>query len=376
MSIKKTFSMVSTLPPITGISPYTVNLLSALDKLTTGEIFAFRKIYPEFLYPGELYDLTMKIPEWKNIEHCSVIDWYDPLSWVKPVRLMNSPLLHLQWWSPPTGPIYYFMMKIARNRKKKIILTVHNILPHESNIFFKLLWDRILKLADGYIVHASVNKEELINLYPFTEDKPVWVIPHGVKKMKKISSHKARNILKIPEDKIVFLFFGTIREYKGLDILLRAFADVKGKAFLVIAGKPWVDFSPYNRIIEEKNLSGSVKLDLRLIPEEDVKYFFSAADAVVLPYRYFSSQSGVGSYALGFSVPIIVSNREGLKDFAYEEAVFEGDEKSLSLLLKRFIEDNNFRKSLLKDAEMKREKFSYNEAAVKTLDVYNEIIKT
>ena len=368
------FSMVSTLPPLVGISYYTVNLLSALDKITTGEIFSFRKLYPALLYPGELYDHTQKTPSWKNINTYRLIDWYNPYSWIKPGIKMKGKILHLQWWSPATGHVYYFLTGYLKG-KIPVVMTVHNILPHEANFLYRSIWNIILKRADGYIVHTEKNKEELLKFYPFVQGKKIEVIHHGIARSELIEKSQAREILNLPLDATVFLFFGTIREYKGLDVLLKAFANTKEKAFLVIAGKPWIDPKPYLSLVDELGIKNKLKLDLRLIPSEMIPFYFSAADAVVLPYKFFSSQSGVAALAISYCVPIITSVVGGLADFADPEAVFQSENvEALAEIMKKFIHNSSFRKNLKERACINQQKFSYDEAAKKTVKFYTQFL--
>ncbi len=370
-SKEKVFSMVSTLPPLVGISTYTVELLEALDRQCAGEIFSFRKLYPASLYPGQLYDFSAEEPHFQNIEVFKVIDWYNPATWIYPALKMNSPILHLQWWSPATGQVYYFLTMAARSRAK-IIMTVHNILPHEANLIYRGIWRVILRRADGYIVHSEKNREQLYELYPYTRDKKIAVIPHGIPEKKRLDRSVSRKRLGIPDSAIVFLFFGTVREYKGIDVLIQAFKKVRGDVYLVIAGKPWIDPEPYVKLAEGAE---NIKFDLRLIPDEEVPYFLSAADLVVLPYRWFSSQSGVSSLAIGYGLPVVVSDAGGLPDVADPEAVFLAEDiDGLAEKMQRFVDDPDFRKKLESTARKVKEEFSYKRVAEKTCEFYKEFI--
>ncbi len=363
--------MVSTLPPLVGISSYTTGLLQALDERCPGEVFSFRKLYPASIYPGQLYDYSAREPTFRNIDVYRVIDWYNPATWIYPLLKMESPILHLQWWSPATGHVYYSMTRLA-SRKRRIIMTVHNILPHEANLVYRTIWRVVLKRADGYIVHSERNRDQLHELYPYTRNKEIAVIPHGIPEKERLDTTTSRKRLGIPEDATVFLFFGTVREYKGVDILIRAFGKVRGNVYLVIAGKPWIDPTPY---IELGRGTNRIKFDFRLIPDEEVPYYFSAADLVILPYRWFSSQSGVSSLAIGYGIPVIVSDVGGLPDVADPQAVFPAEDvDELARLMQRFVDEPDFRNRLHTTAMMVRDRFSYGRVAGMTCDFYGKFL--
>ena len=372
------FSMVSSLPPTLAISEYTVDLLKEMDALSTGEVFAFNKIYPKFLYPGEINDFTFKTPVFNNIDISSELNWNNPLGWINTGKKVSSPLVHLQWWSPPLAPMYYTIIKTAKQRGKKIIFTVHNILPHESKTSYKILTNMVMKQGDHYIVHSENNMKELLETYKYIKKEKVSIIHHGIKQSEKLNYQNTRKRLGIFENHITILFFGAIREYKGLDLLIKALNYVQKKhkkIFLIIAGKNWVDFKPYLDMLNQYNLSDRTLLDIKMIPTEDISLYFSAADLTILPYKHFTSQSGVSSLAISYKLPIIVSDVGGLPDFAANDAVFKnGDINQLSNLITKFIENSEYREHLLNETVKKQEKYSYKKMAEMTIETYKTVL--
>ena len=127
-------TIISSLPPIKGISPYTVNFLDALAKKVNLSFLGFNKIYPSFLYPGEIYNKKAEEYKNKNIIIKNVLNWYNPIQWIIEAFKIKTKIIHAQWWSFPLMPIYFTILGINKLRRKKIILTIHNVKPHEESL--------------------------------------------------------------------------------------------------------------------------------------------------------------------------------------------------------------------------------------------------
>jgi glycosyltransferase involved in cell wall biosynthesis len=164
-------------------------------------------------------------------------------------------------------------------------------------------------MADILLVHTESSRETLIKKFKISKNK-VDLIPYGplnFLKTKNITQSEAKKYLGLKDNHKVILFFGTIRKYKGLDILIKAFSLVTKaipEAKLVIAGKNWIDWSPYQDLIVKLNLHDKIISHIKYIPSGEIQYYFTACDVVVLPYTHFASESGVGKIAEAFDKPI------------------------------------------------------------------------
>jgi len=310
-------TMISTLPPITGLSPYTKGLVAELSKIMKVNFLGFNHIYPPFLYPGKMYDETAEpLKEHKNLTIRNVLNWYNPFQWIIEALKIKTPIIHAQWWSYPLAPIYIVILGINKMRGKRIILTIHNVIPHEKNFLKVFLNKSVFFLGDEYIVHTQTNKEKLQQIV--RKEKNIHVIPHGIltTPLKGITKKQARLLLKIPEDDKILLCFGHIRDYKGLDIAIKSLAQISDpKVKLLIAGQCWENWGKYQNLIEKFNLTSKIILMSRFIPSEEIESIFMASDLILLPYKHFDAQSGVGALVLSYEIPLIVSNTGGLSEY-------------------------------------------------------------
>lgn len=381
--MKPKVTLIGTLPPLKGISPYCQELLKSLSEKTEVEFIGFKKLYPDFLYPGgtKIKDENYRIPEIENAEIRNILTYYNPLSWIWAGVTLKGHIVHFQWWAYPLAPIYIVILILAKLRKKKVIITVHNVLPHEKKILNNFLNWIILYFGDKLIVHSENNKKYLTKFYNIPGEN-IFVIPHGVLmpvNIKGISKERAREYLGIPNDKKVILHFGNIRGYKGLDVLLESMNIIKEKIYdiiLLIGGEPWEDWAEYQKIIDRHELEGYIMKKLNFIPPSEVEYYFSASDIVVLPYKYFDSQSGVGALALPFKKPIIVTNVGGLPDFVKDEQAIArpNDPEDLARVIIRVLNGDNLLLKLAKDSEELTKEYSWDVIAEKTCEAYRRLV--
>jgi len=373
-------TLIGSLPPITGISPYCKSLFDALSKKINVEFIGFKDIYPELLYPGKS---TKKLHTEKNVSNSikEILNWKNPFSWMKAGLMAQGEIVHVQWWSYILAPIYLCFLIILKIRGKTILLTLHNITPHEQGVVNDFFNRLILSFGDHYVVHCDSNKKKLMERYHIDECL-ISKIPHGtlcVKNNTKISPEKAREKLHLDNGKKVILFFGFIRDYKGLDILLQAFISIRKEiedALLVIAGESWEDVANYERIIQDNNLSESVVFHNRFIPDEAVQFYFKSADVVVLPYKAFDSQSGAGSIGLFFAKPLIVTRVGGLIDYVNDEqAIVEpNDVVDLEKKLINVLRHEELLKKLSRDSLMLSKSFNWDNIADATIELYQRIL--
>lgn len=388
-------SMIGTLPPIKGMSDYCIELVGSLANYINIDFISFKKLYPEFLYPGGTKDMdkNFKFEKTDNVTIRTFITYYNPFTWAWAGWAAKSKLIHIQWWTTFLAPITFTHMLFAKLKKKKIVMTVHNVVGHESNWFDKLISKIIFMFPDHFILHSE---NSIIEFQKFAK-KPnykVSRIPHGIYDLynnEETTNEKSRerlNIIlnlkkinrEIKPDTPLILTFGNIREYKGVDILIEAFAKVKQQlpdALLIIAGKNWVSWDSNQKLIEKYNLKDSVLTFLEYVPMSDVKHYFTAADVVALPYKHFDSQSGPGNISLAFHKPLIVTNQGGLPDLVKnKEFVIEtNDVDALAEKLMKILGDKKLQQELSNNAKELCEEFSWDSVAKKTVELYQSLLR-
>lgn len=230
-------------------------------------------------------------------------------------------ILHTEWYT--FSPVDYFYLK--RFKKKygvRYVATVHDILPFNQKPYDLFFHRKLYQLADSIILQAPANMDRFAALFPESKDK-TRMIPHGhmLDYVEICNQTESRKKLGIPQDKTVALFFGQIKKVKGVDVLLKALAQLKNshpELYVVVAGSVWKsDFSECQSIIDDNDLSDCLKTDIRYIPDEEVKYYYSAADLSVLPYTDVY-QSGVIQLAYGYRKPVIATTLPAFTQFVEE----------------------------------------------------------
>jgi glycosyltransferase involved in cell wall biosynthesis len=267
-------------------------------------------------------------------------------------------------------------------RRKPVIFTVHNVSSHEDSHFFKAVSQFIFKLGDHFIVHTKANRSALKARYGIKSSK-VSVIPHGSLDFQ-VSRHADRAAIRqemgFKASQKVILFFGAIRPYKGLATAIRAMADVVKvvpEACLLIAGKLWEPWDNYQKPIDESHLSSHVKTYLDYIPSEDVHRYFCAADLTVLPYQHFDSQSGVGSTAVAFRTPMIVSDVGGLPELVKDSrlVVPPGNSDALADAIIDCLSDPELLPTTLGHLDTTASELDWGVIAQTTCLLYEQLIK-
>ena len=322
-------TLIAPLPPIKAISPYCIHLARALSKNVNLEVISFRRIIPEGLYSGGAIEKGIKFKDIENAEVKNILAWHNPLSYITVGLKTKGDIIHIQHWALYSSLVYIIILPLIKLRNKKIIITIHNITPHIENKLinkiYKLINKFIFPFANGIIVHNKRNKEKLIQLFNIDEKK-IYIIGHGVlkpeTKIKNISKKHAQELLNIPLNKKILLFFGYIWNYKGLDILLRSLNIIKSQVpniVLFIAGQPlkFIDaWDKYEKIIDDYNLHDYVIKKLEYIPDSKIELYFSASDLVVLPYKQpFDTHGGVAALSLCFKKPLVVTDIGGLPEY-------------------------------------------------------------
>ena len=376
-------TLIGTLPPLKGLSPYCQELLKSLSKKIEVEFVSFRELYPDFLYPGgnKLKRWNHRTPELKNTKIRNLLTYYNPFSWIWVGLSAKGDIIHAQWWSHILAPIYFVILSICKVRGKKIIITVHNVVPHENNAVNNFLNRIVLIFGDNFIVHGDKNKENLSDLYHIPQEK-ISVIPHGILEpasIKGISKKEAREYLKVPQNKRIILHFGNIRDYKGLDVLLKSLKFIAKEirdVLLIIAGQLWVNWKKYEKMIKENNLEDYIVKKLDFVSSSEIEYYFSASDVVVLPYKYSGSQSGIGALALPFKKPLIVTDVGGLPDLIRDERalVRANDAEDLAKKIIDILKNETLLSKLERDSEKIGAQFQWDKVANETFAMYEDMI--
>ena len=381
--IPEKIAMLGSMPPIRGVSSYCLEFALAMADLASVEFISFKKIYPAFLYPGGVLNDDKTFPD---IRHPRLnvrrrLTWYNPVSWLIEGLFTDAELLHAQWWSLPLAPVYAVVCIGFRIRRKPVVLTVHNVQSHERTFLYNLVSRLLFKLSDHFIVHSTVNLNQLIENYHI---HPVQVtrIPHGPLDFH-VKCNQEKNLIhqqmELPLQAKVILFFGAIRSYKGIATAIKAFFKVVNwiqDVYFLIAGKLWESWIPYQQLISELGLGKKIRTHLKYIPSEDVSDFFVVSDLVILPYHYFDSQSGVGATALSFRKPLIVTNVGGLPDLVEDKrcVVPPEDPDALADAIITCLEDPELLAKLSVDSGGVAEKMAWPEITKKTWFVYKQIL--
>lgn len=267
---------------------------------------------------------------------------------LKLVKENSYDVIQTEWFI--LSPIdYLFLKKIKKTSKARLVITIHDILPFNEKFYDRFFYGKLYKLADKIILQAAGNKKRFLDLFPNEKDK-ISVIPHGhmLDYVEQADKDQSRELLNIPTNKFVLLFFGQIKKVKGVDLLLKAVANLKEKypnLFLIVAGSVWkTDFSECEEIIKSSNLYNYLKLDIRYIPDNEVKLYYAAADACILPYTDVY-QSGVIQLAYGYKKTVVSSDLPSFTEFVKEGKtgfIFErGNIQSLADAIERLVANEN-----------------------------------
>lgn len=305
-----------------GIASYNERLAREFiaEKFNT-TIYTFSYQYPSFLFPGTTQYSAEPAPGDLKIKVC--INSINPFNWIKignELKRMQPDIIVIRYWLPFMGPCFgTILRRVKKNKHTKIICIADNIIPHEKRIADTAFTQYFVKPVDAFI---AMSKKVLNDLQQFIKDKPSQFVPHPLYDNfgEKISKEEARQKLAIDPNEKIILFFGFIRKYKGLDILLEAMKFLKDdgqQIKLLIAGEFYEDKKMYTGLIENLGIKDNVILHTHFIADSEVKYYLCAADCIVQPYRS-ATQSGVTPLAYHFEKPMIVTNVGSLADYVPE----------------------------------------------------------
>ncbi|MBU1626945.1 glycosyltransferase [bacterium] len=300
---------------------YTSLLYQELKSRHDMLFISFKKQYPTFLYPGKS-DKDLISKDLVNIESHRLFNPLSPISWVytyKKIKEFSPEIVVFTWWISFFAPSYFVLICFLRlMTKSEILFLCHNVMDHESNFIKSLFSKAALKKGDYFIVHSTKDFQNLEQFILKERIKKVFHPLYDVYNQTDLSKEGAKN--RLSEKSGIILFFGFIREYKGLKYLIEAIAKLPSTfdAKLYIAGEFWEDHEKYSNLIEELKLHNRIVIKNAYIPNEDVEVYFKAADIVVLPY-ISATGSGIVQISYGFDKPVLVTEVGSLPEVVIEE---------------------------------------------------------
>jgi len=278
-------------------------------------IVSFSLQYPSIFFPGKSQYSTDPAPADLTIH--TLINSVNPLNWVRignKISKWEPDIIVVRFWIPFMGPaLGTILRRVRKNGHTKIICIADNVIPHEHRKGDKQFTRYFLKSCDAFV---TMSEKVMNDLRIFEKEKPALLVQHPLYDTfgEIISKEEARKNLNLPVKEKIILFFGFIRQYKGLDLLIQAIANEeirKENIKLLIAGEFYEDEKPYRDLIEQNDLHANIILHNHFIPDSQVRNYLCAADCVVQPYRN-ATQSGVTPLAYHFEKPMIVTNVGGL----------------------------------------------------------------
>jgi len=299
-----------------GLATFNQRLANAFtDQEHTCSLLSFSLQYPDFIFPGTTQYSSEPAPE--NLRIDTKINSINPVNWIRTgnwLKKQQADLIIVRFWLPLMGPALGTILRRARkNKKTKIICIADNVIPHEKRPGDKPFTRYFLKSCDAFI---TMSEKVMSDLRLFEKTKPALLVSHPLYDNfgAILPKTEARMHLGLPADEKIILFFGFIRKYKGLDLLFEAMAlpAIKNAGIrLLVAGEFYEEEKGYQEQIDLLGIREQLYLRTDFIPDSEVKYYLSAADAVIQPYRN-ATQSGVTPLAYHFEKPMVVTNVGGL----------------------------------------------------------------
>ncbi|MDR1371982.1 MAG: glycosyltransferase [Dysgonamonadaceae bacterium] len=297
-----------------GISQFTMMLCRELNMENEVKVFSFSRLYPNFLFPGKSQFVENDEPPITQPQSVRILDSINPFSYEKTVKAINNyqpDVLIIAYWTSFFAPACGYIAKRLKS-KTKIIGLIHNAIPHEPHFFDSPLASMFFRQCHKFVVLSESVKKDILRLYPSAQ---CLMLPHPLYDNfgEPLEKKEARKRFNIDRNKKTLLFFGLIRDYKGLDLLIEAMSRLDDSFQLIIAGECYGDFGKYKRQIDTSPARDRIFALNRYINNSEVPTLFSAADLLVAPYRS-ATQSGVIPIACHFELPVLVTNVGGLRE--------------------------------------------------------------
>jgi len=364
--------------------PYRGGLASFNDRLAQQfsaeghevEIFTFRLQYPKLLFPGKTQYTDGPPPI--NIRITRKLNSINPFNWIATglkIKKEKPDILLIRFWLPFMGPCFGTIARIAKlNKHTSVICIFDNVIPHEKRTGDNALTKYFTNSIDGAIV---MSQTVLNDLKGFREKIPVKLSPHPLFDNYGFPVAREEGLAKLNLDSgnLYLLFFGFIRAYKGLDLLIEAFSDSRLRdrnLKLIIAGEFYEDRAPYMDLIRGHKLENEVIFFDHFIKDNEVPLFFSIADLVVQPYKT-ATQSGVTQIAFYFEKPMLVTDVGGLREIVQDRICGYVVKPKPELIAHAIIDffDNNRKEKFTEGVKQEKEKFSWDKMTAAIIEVYD-----
>ena len=329
------------------------------------DIYTFTLQYPSMLFPGKTQYTTEPEPE--NLSITRRVNAINPFNWWKigkQIRKQKPDILLFKFWLPFMSPCFgTIARKTKKNKHTQVLAILDNVIPHEKRIGDKTLVKYFLKSVDGF-VYMSENVKNSLDL--FDKEKPRLFNPHPLFDNfgSLLPKEDAKKALGLDASRQYILFFGFIRDYKGLDLLIDAFADERFRdknLRVIVAGEFYTDDKKYYDQVKKHNLEQEIFFFPDFIPDSKVTVYFSACDVVVQPYKS-ATQSGVTQIAYHFEKPMIVTGVGGLKELVpHNKAgyVVEKEPRAIADAIFDFY-DKNMENNFIQHIKQEKEKYSWS----------------
>lgn len=344
----------------------------------SAQIYSFSLQYPSFLFPGTTQYDTGNSPLDISIKTC--INSINPINWVLSalkIKKEKPDLVIVRFWIPFMGPCLGTIMRIIKFKTNiKVIAITDNVVPHEKRIGDHIFTRYFVNACQGFV---AMSKAVLNDLDTFTSNQNKAFIPHPIYDTfgEKVSKTEALQKLKLDSKKHYILFFGFIRQYKGLDLLLKAMADEQIKKLnvqLIVAGEFYESPEPYLQLIQESDLENYLILNTHYIHSDLVKYYFCASDLIVQPY-HSATQSGVTQIAYHFERPMLVTNVGGLAEMVPHQLcgyVTERNPQEIASCIKDFYLESR-EEEMVKNCIQQKNNFSWKAMIDGILSLHQKI---
>lgn len=341
-------------------------------------IYTFTLQYPGFLFPGKTQYADGPAPEGLNIVR--KVHSVNPLNWLKvgrEIRRQCPDMVMIRFWLPFMAPCLGTIARVVRRNKHiKVVALLDNVVPHEKRIGDRMFARYMIKSVGGYV---AMSESVLADAKAFDDTKPLALTPHPLYDSfgAKATREEAISTLGLDANTRYILFFGLIRDYKGLDLLLRAFADsrLRGKGVkLIVAGEFYGNAEFYERLEQELGLAEHIVWYKEFVPADKVRYFFAAADLVAQPYKS-ATQSGITQIAYHFERPMLVTNVGGLAEIVPHGKVgyvTKPDAADIADALVDFVEQRSeadYREGILQE----KAKYAWNNMTAALFEVAEKI---
>ncbi|MBL7913255.1 MAG: glycosyltransferase [Bacteroidia bacterium] len=358
-----------------GPAQFNENLCAELNKAGhDAQIISYSLQYPNFLFPGSTqYETSGKSPS--GIKIHTLINTVNPFNWFKVARFIKKEkpdFILFRYWLPFFGPALGTIGRQVRSKTKVLALT-DNIIPHEKRFGDKPFTNYFVKSCHGFI---AMSKTVLNDISKFSDTENKAYSPHPMYETYGaiVSMEEARKKLNLNNNDKIILFFGLIRHYKGLDILMEAMAHAeikKQNIKLLIAGEFYEDKQPYLDLIQKHNLQDQILLHDKFIANEDVRYYFCASNLVAQTYRN-ATNSGVTMVGYFYEKPMLVTNVGGLAEIVPNDKCGYVVDTSVSNISEKILDyfSKNKEAEFAQNVRAEKKKYEWTEFIRVLLDLY------